>query len=232
MKALTELSSRLITLNDGRQGLRGGLHCEVRSVIGADGKDPGAVLDFIATDETLDRYNEVIKLDGWDTKSYLANPVVPDCHCYYSIACILGRTIDLKIADGKMINRVEFALDNPLGSMAYKMAKGGFIKSESVGFIPREWTNGNKPGEPDRTYTEQELLEISLVVVPANPGATVGLALKSGAIERADIRDVIEVLKSFCSDKVDPPNTPRTEPGDQSAQLLQMARSLKSVLIK
>ncbi len=73
-----------------------------------------------------------------------------------------------------------------MGNLAYKMAKGGFIKSQSVGFIPIEWTNGNDKDAPDRTYTKCELLEISLVVVPANPGATIGLALKSGAINARD----------------------------------------------
>ena len=179
-----EFGNRLVTLRDGLAGLRGGLHCEVKDVAGE-----APMLDFIATDETVDRYNECIKLDGWNTDNYLANPVVPDCHNYDSVARILGRTVSLKISD-KMVNRVEFALDNPMGNMAYKMAKGGFIKSESVGFIPLEWNNGNEKDQPDRTYTKQELLEISLVVVPANPGATVGLALKSGAIQRSDLRDL------------------------------------------
>lgn len=219
---------RLVKLHNGETGLRGGLTCDVREPADA-GEKP--ILDFVATDETLDRYDEVIKLDGWQTERYLQNPVVPDCHCYHSIANILGRTISLSVADGKMFNRVEFALDNPMGKMAYKMAKGGFIKSESVGFIPLEWENGMNADQPRRTYIKQELLEISLVVVPANPGATVGAALKSGAIERADLTDVVELLKQFCSEKADP-NTHAGAPGAgiHGAQLLHLARDLNSVL--
>lgn len=227
-----EFGARLVTLRDGRAGLRGGIHCEMRS---AD--MPDNCLDFIASDETVDRYNEVIKQDGWQLDNFMANPVVPDCHDYSSIAKILGRDVlpkSQQVQNGKLCTRIEFAIDNPMGNLAYKMAKGGFVKSMSVGFIPLEWTNGNESGAPDRTYTKQELLEKSLVVVPANPGATIGLALKSGALEKMDIKNVIEHLKQFCSDeKPDPAGKgSASADGVYDAQLLQLARSLKSVLQK
>ena len=198
MKTLTEFGERVVTLNSGASGLRGGLRCEVKDGGGA------AVLDFIASDETLDRYNEVIKVDGWRLENFRANPVVPDCHDYSSIGKILGRAASIEVREGKLVNRVEFCLDNPLGNLAYKMAKGGFIKSQSVGFIPLEWENGKGKEAPDRIYTRAELLEVSLVVVPANPGATVGLGLKSGAISQEDVRQAVEHLKEFCGEKAGP----------------------------
>lgn len=169
--------------------MRGGLKCEVRSVIGE-----APVLDFVGSDETLDRYNEVIKQDGWQLENFRANPVIPDCHDYSSIGKILGRATSVSVTEGKLMNRVEFCLDNPMGNIAYKMAKGGFIKSQSVGFIPKEWTRGVGKDQPDVTYLKCELLEISLVVVPANPGATIGMALKSGAIDRSDISALQDFL--------------------------------------
>src|SRR5207248_1446169 len=89
---LNNFGSRLVTLCDGRSGLRSGLHMDVRepkpadispspggegrgaggtAVQGAAGEAgtavPGragaggtAVLDFISSDETLDRYGEII----------------------------------------------------------------------------------------------------------------------------------------------------------------------------
>jgi len=198
MKELTEFGERIVQLCDGRDGLRAGLHCTVRE---ADPAKAGTtnVLDFIASDETVDRYNEVIKLGGWDLTAYKKNPVIVDSHNYRTVANILGRSLLVEVANAKLVNRVEFATENPLGNMAFKMAKGGFIRGESVGFIPIEWKTGGK-NEPERTYTKQELLEISLVAIPANPGATVGLALKAGVIEGADLRDLAEMLKQFCSD--------------------------------
>jgi HK97 family phage prohead protease len=188
MKTLTEFGERLTTLRDGRQGLRGALHCEVKA-------GPGEhELDFVATDETLDRYDEVVRLDGWQTANYLANPVVVDSHNYWSVLSILGNTTRLTITDGAMRNRVKFAVDNPAGAISFKMAKAGFIHSESVGFIPMLWENGMREDQPPRTFLKQELLEISLVSVPANPGATVGAALKSGAIVRSDLRELVQLL--------------------------------------
>lgn len=187
-----EFGERLVTLRDGRRGLIGGLRVQVKA---ASADEP--ILDFIASDETLDRYNEVIKLDGWQLGEYRTNPVVLDSHDYSSVGKILGNSIETVIKDGKLRNRVRFATDNPLGNLAYKMARGGFIRSESVGFIPVEFERGLGPEEPARTYTRQNLLEISLVSVPANPGATIGLALKSGALVKRDITDLIELLSGL-----------------------------------
>ncbi len=215
---------RLVKLSTGANGLRGALKCEVK----AAGENE---MDFIATDESLDRYNEKILLAGWDTKNYLANPVVVDSHDYSSVGKILGRTTALTIANGKMINRVQFATDNPLGKMAFKMARGGFIKSESVGFIPTEWENGLGGNEPDRTFTKQELLEISLVAVPANPGATIGLALKSGAVVKSDLTELAEFLKEFCSGPAaSHDDSPNTGSAGNDVRLLQFARDLNAVL--
>jgi len=226
MKALTEFGSRICTLNNGAKGLRAGIHCTAREVPG-----DAPMMDFIGSDNSVDRYNEVIDQQGWQLDNFRANPVIPDCHDYSSISRILGRAVMVDVKDGQLVNRVEFCLDNPMGNLAWKMARGGFIKSQSVGFIPLEWTNGGGKDQPDRTYTKQELLEISLVVVPANPGATVGLALKQGAIERTDLQAVIAFLKEFCSDEAVPKGTAGASAlGNHDAQLLQIARSLRVAL--
>lgn len=234
---IEEFGARLVTLNTGAFGLRGGLRCEVREpsdmpMPGMPGSpDDGPCMDFIASDGTVDRYNEVIDQSGWLLDNFKTNPVIPDCHDYSSISRILGRADSVGIADGKLTNRVRFCVDNPMGNMAYKMARGGFIKSQSVGFIPMEWSVGNGKDEPYRTYTKCELLEISLVVVPANPGATIGLALKSGAIERADLRDLAEFLKQFCSKPTDPPGPGRASAGGvNDAHALQVLRSIANEL--
>lgn len=225
----SEFGNRLVTLRDGRQGLRGGLRCEVRVPEGVP--ESGHELDFIATDETLDRYNEVIKLDGWQLDNFRRNPVIVDSHDYSSITRILGAATALEITNGKMVNRVRFAMDNPLGAVAYKMSRGGFIQSQSVGFIPVAWKNGEKKDEPARVYLQQELLEISLVAIPANPGATMGLALKSGAVDKNDLMELHRLLKTLCNDPAGPEaEASATGLGTDVAQLLQLARALREIL--
>ena len=139
-----EFGARVCTLNTGAPGLRGGIHCEVRAP--EDGAE--FEMDFIASDNSIDRYNEVIEPEAWgDMANFKANPVIPDCHDYSSIAKILGRAKSVGVQNGQLCNRVAFCMDNPLGALGYKMAKGGFIKSQSVGFIPLERTKGGTAGQ-------------------------------------------------------------------------------------
>ncbi len=226
MKNLTEFGDRLVTLNTGAKGLRGGLQCAVKEV---SGEEP--VMDFIASDETLDRYNEVIRQDGWQLENFRMNPVIPDCHDYSSIGKILGKALSVSIADGKLVNRVEFFTANPLGQLAYDGAKGGFIKSQSVGFIPLEWTSGIGKDEPTRTYTKCELLESSLVCVPANPGATIEAMLKSGATSKEHVRNAAEFLRQFSGEEAGHRAfAVASSARDYDAQLLQLARDVNRVL--
>lgn len=194
---LDETLDRLHPLSGGGHGLRSALSVTVIPVADA----PAEVMDFIASDETVDRYGEVIVQAGWRLDRYRQNPVVVDSHDYSSIARILGRSETTEVRDGRLVNRVRFALENPLGRLARDLAAGGFIRSQSVGFIPVEWQDGNpERGEPRRRYTVSELVEISLVAVPANPGATIGAALKSGATSLATVRSASDQLRELiCS---------------------------------
>jgi HK97 family phage prohead protease len=226
---LKEFGSRVCTLTTGAAGLRGGLTCAVKEV---PGDEP--MLDFISSDNTLDRYNEVIDQSGWELDNFLSNPVIPDCHDYSSIGKILGKDVlpkNKQIQGGKLCCRVLFAVDNPMGNLAYKMAKGGFIKSQSVGFIPLEWTMGTDSDGPARTYTRCELLEKSLVVVPANPGATIGMALKQGVVERRDLRELSNYLKDFFNKEADPRSkTGSVGQGVNGVRVLRLSRQLRDIL--
>jgi len=227
MKPLSEeFGNRLIALHTGDAGLRGGLTIEVKNV---DAKQN--TLRFIGSDGSVDRYHEVIDQKGWNLTNFKRNPVIPDCHDYSSIVKILGRAAHIEVnKDGQLVNDVEFCVENPLGNLAFKMAAGGFIKSQSVGFIPLEWTNGKTKDDPARTYTKAELLEISMVVVPANPGATLGLALKQGFVARGDLAAVADLLKNFCSATEPAPPVSPSGAGLHDGHLLNLARELRGIL--
>ena len=51
------------------------------------------------------------------------------------------------------------------------------------------------PNSPLRTYLEQELLEVSAVAIPANPNA-LALAYKSGAVEKCDLRETLDLYRA------------------------------------
>ena len=214
-----EFGKRLVQLSGGIWGIRGGIHTVSKALTGEL-----PIVRFIASDDTLDRYDETIDQRGWELDDFEKNPVIPDCHRYDSIACILGKAVRCEVINNRLEDDVLFALDNPLGSMAYKMAVADFIRTQSVGFMPKIWVNGSTDKDPSRRYTRQSLLEISLTVVPANPNASnVLLAYKSGALDKSDIREAYQLLKSICGDKAESkPDATETGSGVDGSELLRM----------
>ena len=112
--------------------------------------------------ENEDRHGDVVK-QNFDLKSFKKNPVLLDSHNYGSIEHIIGKVS--KITQKPSLNgNIEFATMNPKGALAQAMADAGYINATSIGFIPKEFDDkGN--------ITKSELLEISVVSVPANAQA-------------------------------------------------------------
>src|SRR5437867_6429042 len=158
----SELSSRLVPLSDGRPGLRGTMPVEVRDT--SDPTDSSDTLDFISSDETLDRYGEIIQASGWKLSSYNLNPVFQNAHQYGDVIFTLGRALLTEVRAGKLFQRVQFATGvNPMARVAHGLYRGKFLNAVSVGFIPLRWENGNQETAFRRKYLEQELLEVSAV---------------------------------------------------------------------
>src|SRR5580765_4450386 len=111
MNSFSDFSSRLVTLNDGRAGLRGGMHIEVRDT------SCNSCLDFISSDESLDRYNEVISAAGWKLDNCRRNPVFENAHKHGDILHTLGRAIttEVRVAaprqSAALFQTIEFACD-------------------------------------------------------------------------------------------------------------------------
>ena len=217
-------NDRLVPLHDGRPGLRGGLPVEVctpvspRAGDGTSSSDPEApILDFIASSETLDRYDEIIVASGWRLDNYRRNPVFQNAHQYGDVIFTLGKALITEVRSIPssraapdqlstinsppstfLYQRIQFATDvNPMARIAYGLYKGKFLNAVSVGFIPLRWENGSAEAGFRRKYLEQELLEVSAVGIPANPEA-LQLGLKAGAIQKADVRELLELLSAAC----------------------------------
>jgi hypothetical protein len=136
------------------------------------------------SDDKTDRHGDIV-MQNWDLKWFKKNPVLLDSHNYGSIKSIIGKVKKLK-AEPNLAGTIEFALDNEIGQLAKNLVDGGFLNASSVGFIPLEFDeNGN--------ITKSELLEISLVSVPANPRATFEKELESIKEEIVEIEKELEV---------------------------------------
>jgi len=242
MNLTNEFSERLVTLCDGRSGLRGGIHIDIREsspspdsplpiglgegsgVRAGSTPDtrPSPILDFTASDETLDRYDEIVSASGWQLANYRRNPVFQNAHQYGDVIFTLGKALLTEIRDGRLFQRIEFATDvNPMARIAYGLYRGKFLNAVSVGFIPVKWENGSAEKGFRRKYLEQELLEVSAVGIPANPNA-LALGLKSGAVEKADVKELSELLaQTLHSDEGLTSDTHR---------LLPLARELRDLL--
>jgi hypothetical protein len=250
----------LLCLSNGRPGVRTAIQIEVHSpgkdelprVPDQSPKISGSlpILDFVVSDESLDRYDEIISASGWRLDTYRRNPVFQNAHQYGDILFTLGKALITEVRgfdaalsgtphsalrNPHLFQRVQFATDvNPIARIAYGLYQGKFLNAVSVGFIPIRWEDGetslaSSPGGPAlcrRRYFEQELLEVSAVGIPANPNA-LALGLKSGAIEKADLRETLALLKSILSRRMRPPGGIKT-PNPNS--LIFLARELHSIL--
>lgn len=115
----------------------------------------------VLSDSLEDRHGDIV-VQEWVLTNFKKNPVLLDSHDYWSIEKIIGKWAKIAVKDGKLQGEIEFAVSNPLGLIAYNLAKDGFLNALSAGFIPLEF--GEK-GE----IKKSELLEGSMVSVPANP---------------------------------------------------------------
>src|SRR4051812_47534942 len=99
-------------------------------------------LDFVSSDESLDRCNEIISASGWKLDNYKRNPVFQNAHQYSDILHTLGRALITEVRVGTtstssayLFQRIEFACDiNPMAKIAYGLYKGKFLNAVSVGF--------------------------------------------------------------------------------------------------
>jgi hypothetical protein len=200
-----EFPDRLLTLCDGRPGLRGTLHVEVTSPSSAElhsavsqssalpgtnpppaaetaaaaelaatssrtthhaPGSPAAILDFISSDETLDRYDEIIVASGWRLENYRRNPVFQNSHQYGDILFTLGKALITEVRQDApsgstlhaprstpyLFQRIEFAVDaNPIARIAYGLYLPGFLNCMSVGFFPIRWQNAGDESVTERS---------------------------------------------------------------------------------
>lgn len=120
----------------------------------------------VVTTEGVDRDGETIKADWIEAWNYLKNPVVLINH-EYKIESIVWKTLKIyQNEQGQTIAEGIFAKTEK-AELVRTLYNEGFIKTVSVGFIPKERASNDRA-----VITKWEMLEYSFVAVPANPEAT------------------------------------------------------------
>jgi len=127
-------------------------------------------LEYVMSDATIDRYGDVIEPDGWNLKNFRNNPVALFGH---DSRFPIGFWKNVRVADGALRGELELLPEGRSERVDEIRAfvESGILRAVSVGFQPlsSEPLDGSKSG--GRRYTKAELVECSLVSVPANPNA-------------------------------------------------------------
>lgn len=174
---------------------------------------------FTVNTLALDSYREIVMPEGMDSARYESNPVFLAGHNWYSLDAVLGKAVSIKADPNEIEMQFLFATEeNPAAATAFELVSGGFLNATSIGFRPLAWVDsvdqlseeqqtrviaalnrqGKTTGDADRIYTKWELLEVSLVIIPANPEAL-------GKASRGECGPVAElVAKMFETKKADP----------------------------
>jgi HK97 family phage prohead protease len=143
-------------------------------IVHKEHRSAGAGLGFVLSDESVDRMGDVIRSAGWRLDSFKRNPIALFGH-QSSFPIGTWKSLHIDSTKKALVGELEFA---PAGTSARidelrGLVKAGILRAVSVGFRelqsqPRRDNEGHVVG---LEFTSQELVEASLVSVPANSNA-------------------------------------------------------------
>jgi HK97 family phage prohead protease len=133
---------------------------------------------IIASTPAVDRQNDRVMPLGIDLTNYQKNPVVVFGHDYSSPWAIIGTAVDMSVDMSGLRIKPELraaANDSDPMNIIKALWDAGLLRAASIGFMPIE-AKQNEFGGLD--FTKTQLLEVSLVGIPANQEA-LRLAIKA-----------------------------------------------------
>jgi HK97 family phage prohead protease len=184
---------------------------------------------FTISDDGEDRMGEIVDQKSWNFKDYLKNPIVLFGHDPSKPEYVLGSAQSVDVAEDGSSTQATLKFDtgfNKKATLVYNQIKAGTLRCVSVGFINH--TEEVKDGTP--VLSDNDLLEISIVPIPANPRA-VALALKEGTISKKDatwLMDVMTKEVAFVKTQLDQEET--NDNKDSHAMDEQATKQLSAML--
>lgn len=134
--------------------------------------DDGRVITFAVSTESVDRMGDTIAVGGWKLDNYRANPVVLWAHDAGDLP--MARCRRIWVESGKLMAEADFT-PTPVAwpefnESVFQFLKHGLLNATSVGFQPIKYAfSEDNTRSMGIDFMEQELLEFSIVPVPANP---------------------------------------------------------------
>ena len=162
---------------------------------------------FVASTDIVDRCDDIVDQATWKLDNYNANPVVLVDH-EYEAGCVVGRgAVSVVDGVGLVLDVVKWSR-KPEAVNVMNDVEDGILNAVSVGFAPgRMVMRRDLPdGDPRKSdgygcvYYDCELLEVSIVAVPANPQALAVRAAKSAEIDALADKVAGMVLDKLAAD--------------------------------
>lgn len=155
---------------------------------------------FVASDGSVDRFGDVLEPAGWDLKAFRRNPVFLWNH---DTSAPIGTVPAIHVRDERLVARTRF-LEAGISSQAdqlFRLVEAGVLCAVSIGaraLAEPEPIRDKQDNITGLRYGAMELLELSLVSVPANPNA-LALGRKYGIEESFLVSQALEVDASVAN---------------------------------
>ncbi|WP_193171263.1 HK97 family phage prohead protease [Nisaea nitritireducens] len=137
----------------------------------------------VVSTSSLDRDGDIIEVKGIDLAAYRLNPIVLNQH---RRAEPIARCTDIRIKGDTIEATVQFPDEgvSPKSDEVYGLIKAEILNAVSIGIIPLEWSNmDDKEPWRGKRYNKSEMIEFSVVSVPANSEA---LIVERGQLSSVD----------------------------------------------
>lgn len=156
-------------------------------------------VSFVASSATPDRYGDIINVQGWVLDNYKRNNIILLNHDSNQLPIARGHVY---IRNDQLIVDVEFDSEDERAKEVERKVKAGFMNAVSVGFRPLESksrselpTDHKYYGQRGMYYSKAELLEVSIVTIPANGEATMLEQKFYNAMKEEILREVKSAIQ-------------------------------------
>ena len=165
--------------------------CEFKEI---EVKNDIVKIKWFASTPEIDRYNDIVDPNAFKNSidQYMKNPIILLQH---NSDKPLGTTVKYTISESgleinaEIVNNIENTFD---------LIRNGVLKGFSIGYIPTKWEYVLQDWLEIRKITELDLVEISVVSIPANANSlfTLGKSIKSFFDEMEKEKSKIEEIKT------------------------------------
>jgi HK97 family phage prohead protease len=149
------------------------------------------LIKFTISTGSIDRDNDTVDVKGWVLDAFQLNPVVLWGHKASQLP--VGKCVGIGVEGDALKALVDFVpADVPVaGDFAeavFRLCREGFLSATSVGFRPLEFELAKERMDdddwwPPLNFLRQELMEFSIVSIPANPEALIDPTERAAATQ-------------------------------------------------